>query len=153
MNLSTALLQLAAATLGSLGFSLIFNVRGRQLIFATLGGFLSWAVYLLLEPTGMSDVARYFISSVTITVYAEVCARLRRTPATVFLVSAAIPLIPGSSLYTTMVYAVHLNGPEFIRQGLHTLLLAGAISAGIILVSTLMHAAQAAGLQRKRRRP
>ena len=39
-----------------------------------------------------------------------------------------------------MVYAVHLNGSMFLRQGLNTLLLSGAISAGIILVSTVMHA-------------
>ena len=140
MDLSTAILQLVTATLGSLCFSVIFNVRGRQLIFTTLGGFLSWAVYLVLHAFGMHVVSCYFLSSVVITVYAEICARLRRTPATVFLVSAAIPLIPGSSLYATMVYAVHFNGPMFIQQGLQTLLLAGAISAGIILVSTVMHA-------------
>ena len=149
MELSTVFLQLTTATLGSLGFSLIFNVRGKQLFYTTLGGFLSWAVYLLLQPTGLEDVARYFISSVVITIYAEICARRRRTPATVFLVSAAIPLIPGSNLYATMVYAVHLNGPQFIQQGLHTLLLAGSISAGIILVSTVMHALTAYHLRRR----
>lgn len=140
MELSTAILQLCAATLGCLCFSVIFNVRGRQLLFTTLGGFLSWAIYLILHALGMGMVSCYFLSSVLITVYAEICARYRRTPATVFLVSAAIPLIPGSSLYATMVYAVHLNGSMFLRQGLNTLLLSGAISAGIILVSTVMHA-------------
>lgn len=138
-----SLTQLATATLGALGFSLIFNVRGRQLFFTTLGGFLAWGTFLLLEPTGLSDVARYLLASILITIYAEVCARRRKTPATVFLMSAVIPLVPGSGLYATMVYAVHLDTANMAAQGLHTLLLAGAIAAGIILVSTVVHAIQA----------
>jgi hypothetical protein len=43
-----------------------------------------------------------------------------------------------------MVYAVGMDGLGFLRQGLHTLSLAAAISAGIILVSTVMHAYDAA---------
>lgn len=140
MEIIHALTQLLTAGLGALGFSLVFNVRGRQLIFTTLGGFLAWGVYLALEPTGLGVVGRYLIASVLITVYAEICARKRKAPATVFLVSAVIPLVPGSSLYATMVYAVHQNGTGFVRQGLATLLRAGAIAAGIILVSTVMHA-------------
>ncbi len=138
-----AALQLLTATLGSLSFSLIFNVRGRQLFFTTFGGFLSWAVYLLLQPTGLGDPARYLISSTLVTIYAEFCARRQHAPATVFLMTAVIPLIPGSSLYQTMVYAVHRDGPGFVRQGMDTLLLAGSIAAGIILVSTVMHAVYA----------
>ncbi len=140
--MSHSLMQLAMATLGALGFSLIFNVRGRQLVFTTLGGFLAWSVFLLLKPTGLGDVGRYLIASIMITVYAEICARRRKAPATVFLMSAVIPLVPGSRLYATMVYAVRLDWPNFVEQGLHTILLAGAIAAGIILVSTVVHAMQ-----------
>ena len=39
-------IQLMAALLGSLGFAALFNIRGKKLIFATIGGFLSWATYL-----------------------------------------------------------------------------------------------------------
>lgn len=137
------LIQLLMATLGALGFSLIFNVRGQHLMFTTLGGFLAWSVYLLLEPTGLGDVGRYLIASILVTIYAEICARKRRAPSTVFLMSGVIPLVPGSRLYATMVYAVNLDWPGFLEQGLHTILLAGAISAGIILVSTVVHAMQA----------
>ena len=98
---------------------------------------------MLLEPTGLSDVVRYLLASILITIYAELCARRLKTPNTVFLMSAVIPLVPGSKLYTTMVYAVLLDLDNLIRTGLHTLLLAGAIAAGIILVSTVVHAMQA----------
>ena len=138
------LLQLITAALGSLGFSLIFNVRGRPLLFGALGGLIAWGVYLGCRGQGISDVMGYLISSMVITIYAEICARRFRAPATVFLMSSAIPLIPGGSLYRTMVYAVKMQGAEFLQAGTHTMLLAGAISAGIILVSTVMHAYYAA---------
>lgn len=149
MELSVALVQLLTATLGALAFSLIFNVRGSQLFFTTLGGVLAWTCYLLLQPTGLGDPPRYLIASVLVSVYSEVCARKRRAPATVFLVPAAIPLIPGSRLYTTMLCAVHMDGPGFVREGLSTLLLAGAIAAGFILVSTVVHAVDAARRSRR----
>ena len=50
------LLQLITAALGSLGFSLIFNVRGRPLLFGALGGLIAWGVYLGCRGQGISDV-------------------------------------------------------------------------------------------------
>ena len=43
------LIQLLAALAGSFGFAALFNLHGRKLVFAALGGLLSWSVYLLLE--------------------------------------------------------------------------------------------------------
>ena len=142
--METNLLQLITAALGSLGFSLVFNVRGKPLLWGALGGLLAWGSYLLFKAQGTSDVVGYLLASMLITVYSEVCARRFRAPATVFLMSSAIPLIPGGSLYRTMVCAVKMQGMEFLRVGTHTMLLAAAISAGIILVSTVLHAYYAA---------
>ena len=142
--METYLLQLLTASLGSLGFSLIFNVRGKNLFWGALGGLLAWGSYLIFLYLGCSDVIGYLLSSMLITVYAEICARCFRAPATVFLMSSAIPLSPGGSLYRTMVCAVGMDGMGFLQTGTHTLLLAGAISAGIILISTVMHAYYAA---------
>ncbi len=142
--METWLIQLITATLGALGFSLIFNVRGKTVFFTTLGGFLAWGSYLLFKNFGMSPVGGYLLTSILITAYAEVSARLHKAPATVFLVSAIIPLVPGSRLYATMVCAVHQDWEGFMDMGLHTLLLAMAIAGGIIIVSTIMHGVYAA---------
>lgn len=138
------LLQLITATLGALGFSLIFNVRGKSVLFATLGGLLAWGSYLLLTGAGLTPVMAYLAVSIIITIYAEISARLHKAPATVFLVCAIIPLVPGSRLYQTMVCAVQQDWSGFFATGLETLLLAIAIAGGIILVSTVMHAVYAA---------
>ena len=40
-------IQVVAAFFGSLGFALLFNLRGRWLFFTALGGGLSWCIYLI----------------------------------------------------------------------------------------------------------
>lgn len=40
-------IQIIAAFFGSLGFALLFNLRGQWLFFTALGGGLSWCVYLI----------------------------------------------------------------------------------------------------------
>lgn len=142
--MQTWLIQLITATLGAFGFSLIFNVRGKMVLYTTLGGVLAWGSYLLLKAAGLTPPAAYLLVSIIITIYAEIHARTRKAPATVFLVCAIIPLVPGSRLYATMVYAVHLDWEDFMEKGLETLLLAVALAAGIIIVSTVMHAVHAA---------
>ena len=43
------IIQLVVSFTGSLGFAALFNIHGKKLWFAALGGCLSWAVYLAVE--------------------------------------------------------------------------------------------------------
>ena len=126
-------LQLAAAFSGSMGFALLFQVRRGKLLLASLGGLLAWAVYLALRPVMPQDVPRFFVASVVLTIYAEILARVVKCPATLFLLTAAVPLIPGGSLYNTMRYFVEGDFAASSSQGLNTILLALAIAAGMIV--------------------
>lgn len=126
-------LQLAAAFSGSMGFALLFQVRRGKLLLTSLGGLLAWAVYLALRPVMPQDVPRFFVASVVLTIYAEILARVVKCPATLFLVTAAVPLIPGGSLYNTMRYFVQGDFAASSSQGLNTILLALAIAAGMIV--------------------
>ena len=131
------LIQILMGFLGSLGFSTLFHIKGRRLIIASLGGLISWTVFLLLEGVLPSESVRYFLASAAVTVYAEVFARVIKTPTTTFLVPSLIPLIPGGALYYTMNYAVRGEMESFANQGMHTIAIAGIMAVGIILVSTV----------------
>ena len=133
-------LQLAAGIVGSLGFSLMFNVRGRRLFWCSLGGGVAWGAVLLCEVAGGTELMGYFIASMVLTVYAEILARKIHCPVTVFVATATIPLIPGGSLYNTMRFAMAEEWSSFAMQGLRTMLYAILISAGILIVTTAVHA-------------
>lgn len=131
-------LQIITAFLGSLGFSVLFNIRRTKLLIAGLGGMLSWSVYLLLGLYFDSDPIRYFFAAIFVTVYAEIFARIKKTPTTSYLVPAFIPLIPGGALYNTMKIALHNDWQSFGDTAVYTIQLALALSAGIIVVASVM---------------
>jgi len=104
---------------------------------ASLGGLISWTVFLLLESVFPGEATRYFFASAIVTVYAEIFARILKTPTTTFLVPSLIPLIPGGSLYYTMNYALNEQWDLFIQKAFYTLQLAMSLAVGIIAVTTL----------------
>lgn len=133
------IVQLVTAFTSSLAFALLFNVRGKKILPAGLGGLVAWGVYLAVKPYIATDVARYFIASMALTFYGEIFARIMKSPATVFVVCSAIPLFPGGGLYKTMQYAVAGELENFTRQGTYTLLLALAIAAGMLCTMTIVN--------------
>ena len=130
-------MELATAFLGSLGFALVFQVRREKLLLASLGGLLAWGVYLLMGFATDQDVVRYFAAAVALTVYGELLARVVKCPATLFIVTASIPLIPGGSLYHTMQYFMQNDLEAFSAQALTTLLLALALAVGMLFPSSI----------------
>ena len=132
------IIQILMAYLGSLGFNLLFNIRGRKLLIASFGGMLSWVVFLALEPLLPGEPIRFFLSAAAVTVYGEIFARIEKTPTTTFLVPSVIPLIPGGSLYYTMNYALNKQWADFSQRGFYTLQLALSLAVGIIAVTTLV---------------
>lgn len=132
-------IQVLAAFAASAGFALLFHVRREKLLLASFGGMLAWGVYLLAGLVSDQDVARYFLASVALTVYSEVLARVVKCPATVFLVTAAIPLVPGGGLYATMQLFLAGDFAASSARGLNTLLLAVAIALGMLFPTSLFY--------------
>ncbi len=122
--------ELATAVMGTLGFSMIFNVKRERLFAISIGGGLSWAVYLLIFYNTEEIFVSYFIASLTVAVYSEVIARIAKAPANIFLISSIIPLLPGGSLYYTMSALVSRDTAEFYAKGTETALSALGIATG-----------------------
>lgn len=131
------LIQLLAALLGSTGFGMLYNLHGKKLIFASVGGLLAWAIYLLINMFTPSPYICAFISSVILTLYSEIFARLHKVPVTIYLVTSAIPLIPGAGLYRSVRALLRMREDVFTQEGLYTLLFAACMSAGITLTTMI----------------
>lgn len=129
--------QVIVAFIASFGFGIIFNIKGRNLIFAAIGGGLSWFWYLYLMKLDISNILSLFISSIIFSIYSEICARYLKTPVTTLVVCALIPLVPGAGMYYTMYETVTGNIKGAVELGLSTLASAGALALGVIFVSTI----------------
>ena len=141
-------MQLVTAFIGSWGFAMLFHVRRERLLLASLGGLLAWSVYLLMGFVSDQDVVRYFFAAVALTVYAETLARVVKCPATLFLITAAIPLVPGGSLYRTMQYFMQNDLDAFSHQALTTVLLAVSIAVGMLVPTSIFQLLQQLRKQR-----
>ena len=145
----TGLIQIFTGFLGSLGFSILFNIRGRKLWVASLGGLISWTIFLLLEPVFQGEASRYFFAAAAVTVYSEFFARVLKTPTTTFLVSSIVPLIPGGSLYYTMSYAVLGEWEQVQHYGASTIYCALGIAVGMSLVLSVEFTMRKISLRKK----
>lgn len=129
-----AIIQLITAFIGAFGFSLLFGLRRRYLLAASFGGLLAWAVYLLARLWLRGGFLPDLLAAAVSVLYAELLAHLLKSPATLFLAPAIIPLVPGGSLYYAMSYAVRGEMNLARYYGMSTLKAALAIAAGISFV-------------------
>lgn len=122
-----------------LGFCVIFNIRGFGAVICSLGGGLAWLVYLITGPlTGSNDLMQYFWAAVFLSAYSEGMARVRKCPATAYMVVAFLPLVPGAGIYNMMEFALNGDTQNFLTSGMHTLSIAGALAVGVLVVSSLV---------------
>lgn len=124
--------------IATLCFGVIFNIKGKNLIFSALGGGLSWFFYLLTSSyLHMSNLTSFFIASLIASMYSEIMARILKTPVTTFVICAIIPLVPGGGMYNTMFQSIQGNLKESLTLGLQTLFIAGTVAVGVFLVSSI----------------
>ncbi|MBU0928132.1 MAG: threonine/serine exporter family protein [Spirochaetes bacterium] len=135
--MSGAYLQLLWALLATLGFGVLFRAPVRDLPFAALGGALAWGAYLAAAAATGSDSLSFFAASFAVGLYAEAAAALLKRPATLFIISAIIPLVPGAGMYRTMFEAVAGNASAAAATGFQTLIMAGAIAGGLAVASSV----------------
>ena len=74
--------QLISAFLGSIGFAIILKIKGRQILYAGIGGLVTWLIYLLTFAQLHSDFTCNLIAAVFVAIYAEIMARINKAPAT-----------------------------------------------------------------------
>lgn len=132
-------IQTLMGALGSVGFAILFNIRGKRLLLFFLGGALDWTVYLLCTHHGCSMFQGLLFATMTATLSSEILARLIQTPVLISLVPMLIPLVPGSDLYYCMDALVQGEQDVFLARGSMAISAAGAIALGIICTTAFSH--------------
>lgn len=122
--------------LASSGFAIRFGLGAKDLPLAMGGAVAGWLVYA--GVSGLTAPAQgYFAAALFIGLFAEIFAASLKKPATIYIVTAIFPLVPGSGMYYTMLYSVRGELWNSISSGFETLTAAGAIAAGLAVSSGL----------------
>ncbi|MEG2870393.1 MAG: threonine/serine exporter family protein [Clostridium sp.] len=131
------ILSVTAAFLGALSFTILYNTRGWRILIPAIGGAAFWSLHLLFLHFYNNEYLGFFLMAILITIYAEVWARILKTPATTVLIPTCIPFIPGGALYYTINAALRMDMATFTDKARLALGLAAALAAGIMLVTSL----------------
>lgn len=126
--------QLTSSLFGALGFAMLFNLKGKRLVWASLGGMFAWAVFLIVEALTNNLFLCGVVSAMVGTAYSEIFARILKTPKTAFIFPAIVPMVPGGSLYYTMSHIISGNMEEGLKFATDTLSMAIALAFGIVVV-------------------
>lgn len=130
-------IQNIATFIACTGFSIVFNIHGFGVFICAFGGMCTWIVYSAANYFGCDWYTSYFFAAVFAAAYAEVMARIRKSPAISYLVIAIFPLIPGAGIYYATSFLMQGHQSAFVQKALQTIGIAGVIAVGILMVSTL----------------
>ena len=122
--------------LASLGFGIIFDLKGLKLLAAALNGMLGGIIYNLLL-TSQGEMMALFIASFSILAFAAIMARILRCPTTILLISALVPLVPGGLMYETVLALIDNDMMLALSFALRTIYDVIAIVIGIVFASGL----------------
>lgn len=124
--------------LGTAGFAILFSIRPRHVPFAIIGGAIATLVYVLVDIAVENAFVSNFVATLVCVVYANIFARLLKTPSIVFITASVIPLVPGGSLFYTMSNLILGNLSAAKMYGLNTLKVALGIAGGIVVESLVV---------------
>ncbi|HAP55623.1 MAG TPA: hypothetical protein DCQ16_06935 [Spirochaetaceae bacterium] len=103
---------------------------------ASGGSALGWAVLQAMPQSGSPAFATFF-AALAAGLYAEIAARVRRRPATLYMIASIIPLVPGGGMYYTMLSSLEGSTYRSVELGLSTIMTAFAIAAGLAISNVL----------------
>lgn len=130
--------------------SLYFNTRYMHAVISGVLGVMSYFVYLLIREYWGNEAMGFFIGTVTVAVSSEILAVFMKNPATVFLLSGLLPLVPGGGLFYMMRAIIQKRFTEAFDTGYQTVMAAAAIALGVAVVSSVFRIVQAF-LRRKKK--
>lgn len=124
--------------LGSLCPAVMLNTERKNLVWAGLSGTLGMLVndqVLALFPN--AAMLTVFFGAAAVAVYSELMARVRKTPATIFLILGIIPLVPGVDAYRTIQLIAEKDYTAAASFGVSAIAKACFIAFGIMTVSAV----------------
>ncbi len=129
--------QIVMAFLGTLGYALLINTSRRQSVTGGLGGAAAWGLYLLFHEYFGGIFIPTVLAAVFIGFFAEIMARKNKAPATIFITSASIILVPGSALYYFVERLIDEDYTAAFMYGRTALSVAVAISIGLVFTAII----------------
>ena len=125
------------AAMANCGFSIFFNAPKKLLLPSSVVGGVGWIIYLVMMVHFDNPLVYAFTAAIFIAVSSEIFARLLKQPAIVIIIPGILPLVPGISLYNTVLYTIQKKYELAASTGTRAIIVSIGISLGILVVASL----------------
>ena len=143
-------IQFVAGFVVSLSFAIFFNAPRKSLFSCGIIGAIGWLVHVVTNLLLVDVVVSSLLGAVSVGVLSTNASRILKLPATIFIYTGMVPLVPGYGMYNTMQNIVTKNYGVASKVGIETILQAGAIAMGILLASVFSDSIKRVKIQRKK---
>lgn len=116
-------------------FALLDKASGKVMIASCICGALTFTVSEFLYPIVGNGFINYFFSASVTCVFSEIGARVMRVPATVIMLAAIIPLVPGALMYRTVRALIERDASGYKIYGSEALWAVTGIAVAIAAIS------------------
>lgn len=130
-------IQLISCTIACTGFAFWFKIRGRQVLYSSIGAFFTWGIYLVVYELKPSNFLATLVAAIFVGFYAFIMSRINKAPSTIFLTASVFPLIPGPNLYYMMFGCVSKNVALAFEETVVLLATCLAIALGFLVVDVV----------------
>ena len=127
------IIQIAAAMMGTIAFSVLFGVPAVYYFYCGLIGCAGWGVYLTASA-GLGAATSALIATMVVIFLSRLAAVWKHCPVTIFLIAGIFPLVPGAGVYWTAYYIVTDQLWPAVETGYAAVKTAVAIVLGIVFI-------------------
>lgn len=125
------------ATIGTVGFSVIFHLPAKRLPVIIIGSFFTSYIQLYTDAKAEQLFTGAMLATLFAVWFSEIFARIVRTPAIVILTPILIPLVPGGSMFYTMQGVLLGNMEQFRQYGIETAQVGFGIAFGSLVATAV----------------
>ena len=94
--------------------------------------------YQLSIFDGFTSVMACFAGACVVALLSDIFSKFMKEAATIFIIPGIMPLVPGAGMYRMMLCLIHNDIDGFAVEATQTLLSAGAIAVGLLIMGSLL---------------
>lgn len=129
------ILESLVAAISTIAFASYYNAPRKTFMGSFLAGAIGWFLFKGLQVKLDTKILPAIVAGIAIGLIGEIFSKIAKEPVTVFIIPGILPLVPGAGMYRTMYNLVKENYDISIYYGRESLLIAGAISFGLLIAT------------------
>lgn len=129
--------EILFCTLGSIFFAFGMKVPKNCILYVAVGSLITASCEIGLSSY-YGELITCCTAMICLVIFCEMIARIKKIPATIILMPSTIPLLPGSSIYYAMLYAITGVNEKFFEYTKSTILTGLGISLGAVIATVII---------------